>query len=141
MKFKLAISPGASAPIYKQIIDQVRLAASTGKLDSGDQLPSVRILAEELVVNPNTVARAYADLVREGVLESRHGKGAFVARRRKVFTKQERLRRLEPALQAFVNEALALGFLGPEIREAIESKLGSLAQEAPNRTEEVGDEE
>lgn len=141
MKFKLAISPGASAPIYKQIIDQVRLAASTGKLDSGDQLPSVRILAEELVVNPNTVARAYADLVREGVLESRHGKGAFVARRRKVFTKQELLRRLEPALQGFVNEALALGFSGPEIREAIESKLGSLAQEAPNRTEEVGDEE
>lgn len=141
MKFKLAISPGASAPIYKQIIDQVRLAASTGKLDPGDQLPSVRTLAEELVVNPNTVARAYAELVRDGVLEARHGKGAFVAPRRRVFTKQERLRRLEPVLQGFVNEALGLGFTPQEIREAIESKLELLEREASNRTEEVSDEE
>lgn len=140
MKFKLAISSGSNVPIYKQISDQVRIASSTGRLDHGDQLPSVRTLAEELVINPNTVARAYGDLVREGVLESRHGKGAFVARRRKVFTKQERLRRLEPVLQAFVNEALALGFSTLDIREAVEEKLESLPAATVGSNKEVRDE-
>ena len=89
MNINLAISPGASAPIYKQITDQVRLAVATGRLAVADQLPSVRALAEELVVNPNTVARAYADLAREGLIESRPGRGVFVIRKRKVFTREE----------------------------------------------------
>jgi GntR family transcriptional regulator len=68
------INTGSDTPIYKQITDQARLAVTRGRLAVGDQLPSVRALAEELVVNPNTVARAYADLMREGLLESRAGR-------------------------------------------------------------------
>ena len=64
-----------------------------------EQMPSVRALAEQLVINPNTVARTYADLIREGVLEAQKGKGVFVARRRAVFTKAERLRRLDAVLE------------------------------------------
>ena len=96
MNLNIAINTGSATPIYKQITDQVRLAVATGKLAVGDQLPSVRALAEELVVNPNTVARAYTDLAREGLIESRAGRGVFVTRKRKMFTREEGRRRLEP---------------------------------------------
>ena len=77
MNLNIVINTGSATPIYKQITDQVRLAVATGKLAVGDQLSSVRALAEELVVNPNTVARAYTDLAREGLIESRAGRGVF----------------------------------------------------------------
>ncbi len=83
------INTGSNTPIYKQITDQVRLAVTQGKVAVGDQLPSVRALAEDLVVNPNTVARAYADLMREGLLESRAGRGVFFTHKRKVFSRAE----------------------------------------------------
>jgi GntR family transcriptional regulator len=86
----------------------------------------VRALAEELVLNPNTVARAYADLIREGVLEAQKGKGVFVGERRVVYTKAERLRRLDASLEAFVNEGVRLGFVAEELREALERKLRQL---------------
>jgi GntR family transcriptional regulator len=117
------IQPGANTPIYRQITDQVRLAVTTGKLAVGDQLPSVRALAEELVVNPNTVARAYADLMREGLLESRAGRGVFITPKRKVFSRAEGWRRLEPLLDTLIGEAMTLDFTREELREALEKKL------------------
>ena len=110
-------------PIYRQITDQVRLAVATGKLDVEDQLPSVRALAEELVVNPNTVARAYADLAREGVIASRPGRGVFVVPRRKVFTREEGWRRLEPLLDSLINEAISLDFTAEDVEQAVKKKL------------------
>src|ERR1017187_3406114 len=104
------INTGSNTPIYKQITDQVRLGVTTGKLAVGDQLPSVRALAEELVVNPNTIAHAYADLTRDGLIESRAGRGVFVTRKRKVFTSEEAWRRLEPLIDAAVGEAMGLDF-------------------------------
>ena len=98
MNLNIVINTGSATPIYKQITDQVRLAVATGKLAVGDQLSSVRALAEELVVNPNTVARAYTDLAREGLIESRAGRGVFVTRKRKMFTREEGRRRLEPLM-------------------------------------------
>ena len=119
----ILISTGASSPIYKQITDQVRLAVATGKLAVADPLPSVRALAEQLVINPNTVARAYADLAREGLIESRPGRGVFVIRKRKVFTREEGWRRLEPLLEGLIGEALAMDFSPEELRKAFEKKL------------------
>ena len=119
----ILISTGASIPIYKQITDQVRLAVATGKLAVADPLPSVRALAEQLVINPNTVARAYADLAREGLIESRPGRGVFIIRKRKVFTREEGWRRLEPLLEGLIGEALAMDFSPEELRKAFEKKL------------------
>jgi GntR family transcriptional regulator len=119
----IAILTGSDTPIYKQITDQIRLAAATGKLATGDQLPSVRALAEELVVNPNTVARAYADLAREGLIESRAGRGVFLTRKRRVFTREEGRRRLEPLLDSLIGEAMALDFTREELQEAFEKKV------------------
>lgn len=123
MKFAVTISTGSKISIYKQITDQVWLAVTTGKLAVGDQLPSVRALAEELVVNPNTVARAYADLTRDGLIESRAGRGVFITEKRKVFTEEEAWRRLEPLIDAAIGEAMALGFTQQELREALDKKL------------------
>jgi GntR family transcriptional regulator len=123
VKFSFAISTGSKVPIYKQITDQVWMAVATGKLAVGDQLPSVRALAEELVVNPNTIAHAYSDLTRDGLIESRAGRGVFIARKRKVFTPEEAWRRLEPMLDAAIGEAMALDFTRQELKAAFDKKL------------------
>ena len=123
MNLNIAINTGSATPIYKQITDQVRLAVATGKLAIGDQLPSVRALAEDLVVNPNTVARAYTDLAREGMIESRPGRGVFVTRKRKMFTREEGRRRLEPLMEGLIGEAMVMDFTQDELREAFSKKL------------------
>jgi GntR family transcriptional regulator len=124
--FHIEITTGSGSPIYRQIIEQVSLGVATGALAPGDALPSVRGLAEQHVVNPNTVAKAYAELVRVGVLESHHGKGFFVAQKRQVYSRAERLRRLHQALDAFVHEAVCLDFTADEIRQAVDEKLTDL---------------
>ena len=123
MNLNIVINTGSPTPIYKQITDQVRLAVATGKLAVADQLPSVRAMAEELVVNPNTVARAYTDLAREGMIESRPGRGVFITRKRKMFTREEGRRRLEPLLENLIGEAMVMDFTREELREAFEKKL------------------
>ena len=109
MSLRIDIQPGGKAPIYRQIVDRVRLAVSTGEAEPGEALPSVRALAEQLVVNPNTVAKAYAELSREGFVETHPGKGVFVARRREILSKTERRRLLQEALQGFLTEATCQG--------------------------------
>ena len=123
MNLNIVINTGSATPIYKQLTDQVRLAVATGRLAVGDQLPSVRALAEELVVNPNTVARAYTDLAREGLLESRAGRGMFITRKRKMFTREEGRRRLGPLLEGLIGEAMVMDFSQEELREAFDKKL------------------
>ncbi len=123
MNLNVAINTGSPAPIYRQITDQVRLAVAPGRLTVGDQLPSVRALAEDLVINPNTVARAYNDLAREGLIESRAGRGVFITRKRKMFTREEGRRRLEPLLEGLIGEAMVMDFTREQLREAFEKKL------------------
>ena len=129
--FRITITTGSGTPIYRQIIDQVRLGVATGALVAGDAMPSVRMLAEENLVNPNTVVKAYAELVRDGVLESHHGKGFFVAQKRQVYSRAERLRRLRQAVEAFVHEAVFLDFTPDEIRQVVNEKLAELEVETP----------
>src|SRR5690349_24844384 len=74
-------NPSLGVPIYVQLMEQVKHAIETGAIRPGEQLPGIRPLAEELVINPNTVAKAYRELQHEGVIELRHGAGAFVSRK------------------------------------------------------------
>src|SRR6516165_9631726 len=124
--FRITITTGSGTPIYRQIIEQVRLGVATGALVASDAMPSVRMLAEQNLVNPNTVVKAYAELVRDGVLESHHGKGFFVAEKRQVYSRAERLRRLRQAVDAFVHEAVFLDFTADEIRQVVNEKLADL---------------
>jgi len=133
--FRITITTGSGTPIYRQIIDQVRLGVATSALVAGQSMPSVRALAEEHLVNANTVVKAYAELVRDGVLESHHGKGFFVAQKRQIFSRAERMRRLRQAVEAFVHEAVFLDFTPDEIRQVVNEKLADLELE----TNPVGD--
>ena len=130
--FRVTVATGVGTPIYRQIVDQVRLAAATGVLSPGDILPSVRSLADRLTINFNTVSKAYAELVRDGVLESLQGKGFFVAPKRQIYSKAERLRRLRQAVDAFIHEAVFLDFTADEIRSAVDEKLAALDWGAKN---------
>lgn len=123
---QIRVIAGSSAAIYRQIADQIRRAISTGELSMGDPLPSVRELARELVVNPNTVAKAYAELVRDGVLETQAGRGVFVAKKRAVFSKAERLRRIDHVLDTAIAEAITLDFNADEMIDRLRVRLETL---------------
>ena len=88
--FKL--NPQAGQPLYLQLMQQIRHAVDTGVLRAGDQLPGIRTLAEQIVVSHNTVAKAYSELEHEGILELRHGSGAFIVPRNKALVRAERFR-------------------------------------------------
>ena len=119
----LNITPGSETPIFRQIVDQIRGAIAGGRLAVGDPLPSVRALAAELVVNHNTVAKAYAQLVRDSLIESRRGTGYFVAKRRAIYTPAERRRRVRAMIEPMVAEALTLGLSADDVRELVEQQL------------------
>jgi GntR family transcriptional regulator len=121
MALVFSILPASEVPIHRQIAQHIRLALVQERLQLGDQLPPVRVLAEELVVNPNTVARAYQELIREGLLESRSGVGVFVIEKQQVFSSAERERRLKEAMRPALLEALILDFSLPETQATLES--------------------
>lgn len=102
-------------PIYQQIVNQVREGVARGALTAGERLPSVRELSKSLVVNPNTIARAYTELEREGTLLTRPGLGVFVAEPNHELTREVRKRRLIERIDHLLIEAIHLGFADVEV--------------------------
>ncbi len=120
------IATGDPRPIARQIVDAVRLRVASRELAAGDQLPSVRGLAVQLGINPNTVAKAYAELTAEGWIEARAGLGLFVAAPRSQFSDEERERRLREALVRFVGDVVGLGFSENELLSRLKLELVDL---------------
>ena len=112
---RIHISTSDGVPIYLQIVNQIKYLAASGRLAPGEQLPPVRKLAEDLVVNPNTVARVYTELEREGILNTRPGLGVFVAQPGSELSRKVRKERLREALDRFLTEAVHLGFPADEV--------------------------
>jgi len=133
----LRITPGSSSPIYLQIATQIRHAIATGSLGAGELVPSVRALAEQLLINPNTVAKAYADLSRDGLLEALPGKGLVVARCRVNFgmTKAERLARVGPVVEQLVHEAVGMHLSVGDLQMLIEKAFRKLATDRHRQTQ------
>ena len=121
MEFR--IEPTSRSPIYRQLSEQIREAIATGRLAADQRLPSVRELSRTLVVNPNTVARVYTELEREGVLMTRPGLGVFVARPRYELTKRARRERLVRTVDGLLTEAVHLGFSAEEVNALIAERL------------------
>lgn len=120
MTLNFSLSAASDVPIYKQITNHIQRLILLDQIKVGDQLPGVRVLAETLVVNPNTVARAYQELIREGTLESRSGIGVFVAEKRhQSFSSEERNRRLRQSVEQLSHEALLLGLTLTEMQDAV----------------------
>lgn len=122
------IVTGDTRPIVRQITDAVRVQISTGEITPGAQLPSVRGLAQQLGINPNTVAKAYAELCTEGWLESRQGLGLFVAPLRQRLSADERERRFDDAVQRFVTEVVPLNVSVAEVHARIDDEFAVLAR-------------
>lgn len=109
------INPSSRSPICRQLSHQIREAVARGKLQPEERLPSVRELSRRLVVNPNTIARVYGDLEREGILNTRPGLGVFVAQPRTDLSRKVRRQRLREAVDRFLTEAVHLGFTPDEV--------------------------
>jgi GntR family transcriptional regulator len=118
------INHSSGVPLYLQLMEQIKHAIETGALRAGDQLPAIRKVAEELVMNPNTVVRAYRELEHEGVIELRHGSGAYIsdseAGRIKV------IRRGQAVLQSAIEKLIAMGLSEAEIRRLVENELSQV---------------
>ena len=121
MHFK--ISPTSGQPIYLQIMQQIRHAIEIGVLRGGDLLPGIRTLAEELVVSHNTVAKAYSELEHAGVLELRHGSGAYVSARCTPKLSTAKARAAQQKIQSVVAALQNDGFSQDEIRRLFEAQL------------------
>ena len=121
----LRIDPTRPEPLFQQLVDAVKDGVARGRLSAGDRLPSVRDLAKELVINPNTIAKAYRVLEAEGVTYSRRGAGTFIAERRVVMTGVERLRRFREALEPLLADAANLGLTEEELRHTFDEALRS----------------
>ena len=104
------ISTKSGVPIYLQIINQIKYLAASGRLAAGDELPPIRTLAEQLIINPNTVARAYRDLEAAGMVESRIGSGTRVTDGASPLARRERTKILCEHIDALLAEADHLGF-------------------------------
>jgi len=109
------IDSASRVPIYRQLAQQIREAVARGRLAPEERLPSVRDLSRTLVVNPNTVARVYTELERDGVLNTRPGLGVFVAQPRNDLTRRARKDRLTALADALLTEAVHLGFSAEEV--------------------------
>jgi GntR family transcriptional regulator len=126
-------NPASGVPIYLQLMEQVKHAIETGALRAGEQLPGIRPLAEELVINPNTVAKAYRELEHEGVIELRHGAGAFVSGNAGAKKLTDKLRAGQAIVAAAMEKLRARGVTDDEIRRLFEAELAGLSRTGEQR--------
>lgn len=128
-EFLFALDLATGVPVYRQIIDQVLVGVAAGSLVAGDQLPTVRQLAVDLSVNPNTIVRAYRELEIRGIIETQQGTGTFVAKQKPKRDDMQRQKRLEQIASDFVARAGREGFTLAEIME----QLNELAEEGAQK--------
>lgn len=116
---KLQLDTKSGVPYYRQIIEQVKVAVAHGRVAPGEQLPTVRRLAVDLSINPNTVARAYRELEIEGVLETQQGSGTFVGHQRPEIDELERRRLLDQIVTELLARASSYGFTLDDVLEGL----------------------
>ncbi len=117
----LRLNPSSGIPLYVQLVEQVKHAIETGAIQAGDQLPSVRKMAEDLLINPNTVARAYQDLEREGVIALRHGSGAFILD--SIVAREKLMQKARGILGSALDRLTTMSLTEDEIRRLVENEL------------------
>src|SRR5437867_12717036 len=117
------VNPTSGQPLYLQLMQQIRHAIETGVLQPGDGLPGVRTLAQQLVISPNTVVKAYSELQHEGLLDLRHGSGAYVSGRRAKKSRTDRLRQAQERVRSLVDKLQRDGLSEEEIQRVIDAEL------------------
>ena len=130
MPLTLSIQIGSTVAIYRQIVEQVCAAALAGRLREDEPLPSVRGLAEQLVINPNTVARAYLELERAGIVVKRQGSGTSIADTAPPLARRDRVRLLAPRVDALVAEARQLDLASDEVVKLVQQRYEQMNKQA-----------
>ena len=126
--FRFAIDLHSGVPVYRQLIDQARSGVASGSLTAGDQLPTVRQLAVDLSINPNTVMRAYRELELGGLLETQQGTGTFIANKKLEKNSAERERELSQMVGEIAARAGAAGFTLESVIERLREMLPCATQ-------------
>ena len=116
-----SLNPSSGTPLYLQLVEHLKHAIETGAIRAGERLPSVRQTAQDLLINPNTVVRAYRELEREGIVALKHGSGVFV--RDSIVARTELMKKAEPILRSAVERLAALDLSEEEIRRLMENEL------------------
>ena len=124
MQLHIATSDGV--PIYLQIANQVKHLVASQRLGPGDEVPPIRVLAQQLLVNPNTVARAYLELEREGVVVKRHGSGTYISEQGSPLARRERLKILSERVDALLTEARHLEVAPGDLLKLIKERQQNL---------------
>lgn len=119
---QIRLSPNDGVPIYLQIVNQVKYLVASGRLAPGVELPSIRALSEKLLVNPNTVARAYRELELAGVVAKRRTSGTYVSATGSPLARRERLRILTERIDALLAEAMQMNISTAEIVELLQQR-------------------
>jgi len=119
-EFTFRLDPRSGVPVYRQLIDQVQAAIATGAVSVGDQLPTVRRVAVDLAINPNTVVRAYREMEVRGILDTQQGSGTFISANQIEQSHDERERQLSQLVTEFVSRAGSAGFKLNELLEALQ---------------------
>jgi GntR family transcriptional regulator len=132
MRFNLNYKAGK--PVYLQLVDQVKAAAASGAVHSGEPLPSIRLLAEELRVNRNTIAKAYAELEKQGVIETLPGKGCFVKANHSPYKKEVRMKLLAQAVDDAVVQAHHLQVARPDFLKLTEDRFDAFQHQRDRAT-------
>ena len=117
--FAFRLDAHSGVPVYRQLIDQVQAAIASGALAAGDQLPTVRQVAVDLAINPNTVSRAYREMEIRSLLDTQQGTGTFIADRKVEYSKDERDRQLAQLAGEIVSRAGAAGFTLKQLMRAL----------------------
>ncbi|HTH48031.1 MAG TPA: GntR family transcriptional regulator [Candidatus Limnocylindria bacterium] len=128
-KLHLQIDERSGVPVYRQMMDQFKYYVAGGTLRPGDQIPSIRELAAALAVNPTTVVKAYTELEREGVIEKRHGKGAFVSAQAPALTSAEQGDALRRSAKLLAVEATQMQVPTPKVITVVREELGALSND------------
>jgi len=122
------ISPNDGVPIYLQIVNQIKYLVAAGRLAAGDEIPPIRVLAGQLLVNPNTIARAYLELERAGVVSKRHGSGTYISAVGSPLARRERVRILSQRADALLVEAQQMNVDPEEVIKLLRERQAILTQ-------------
>ncbi|MBI5759835.1 MAG: GntR family transcriptional regulator [Planctomycetales bacterium] len=123
---QIHISPNDGVPIYQQIVNQIKYLVASGRLAAGEELPAIRVLAERLIVNPNTVARAYRELETAGIVEKRRTAGTYVSDQGSPLARRERLKILTERIDLLLAEARHMDIAIEDVAKLVQQRHSTM---------------
>jgi len=120
------ISASDGVPIYLQVVNQIKYLVAAGRLTAGEELPPIRVLAEQLLVNPNTIARAYRELEAAGIVEKRRTAGTYVSDQGSPLARRERVKILTDRIDALVAEAMQMNIVLEDVIKLVQQRYSAL---------------